>query len=302
MSDYHESVLLQEAIGELKVKPGGEYIDATLGGGGHTLEILNRGGIVLGIDVDEDAIEHVRNELRIRNDELSIGKRLKLIRGNFAKIEEIAKENGFSRVDGILLDLGVSSHQLDKGDRGFSFQSDAPLDMRMDTSLGVKAQDLINGLTKGELYDLLNKYGEEEFTRPIVRNIISAREVKPIETTRELAQVIFRAYPIKYKKIHPATKTFQALRIAVNDELNSLKTALPQAIDLLESKGRESKGRLVVITFHSLEDKIVKKAFLDFESNNLGRVMYKKPIEPSDSEKNINNRSRSAKMRVFEKN
>src|SRR5258706_10650780 len=243
MSDYHESVLLQEAIGELKVKPGGEYIDATLGGGGHTLEILNRGGIVLGIDVDEDAIEHVRNELRIRNDELSIGKRLKLIRGNFAKIEEIAKENGFSRVDGILLDLGVSSHQLDKGDRGFSFQSDAPLDMRMDTSLGVKAQDLINGLTKGELYDLLNKYGEEEFTRPIVRNIISAREVKPIETTRELAQVIFRAYPIKYKKIHPATKTFQALRIAVNDELNSLKTALPQAIDLLESK-----GRLVVIT------------------------------------------------------
>ena len=297
MSDYHESVLLHEAIGELHVEPGGKYIDATLGGGGHTLEIVKRGGIVLGIDADEDAIEHVEKRFKIQDLGFKIGEQLRLVRGNFVKIGEIARANGFSHIDGILLDLGVSSYQLDTGDRGFSFQKDAPLDMRMDISLGVKAQDLINGLTKGELYELLDKYGEEEFARPIVRSIVSARDIKPIQTTRELAEIIIKGYPIKHKKIHPATKTFQALRIAVNDELNSLRDALPQALELIKSK-----GRLVIITFHSLEDRIVKKEFLDFESHNLGRVIYKKPIEPTEEEKVLNKRSRSAKMRVFEKN
>jgi len=289
MSDYHKSVLLTETIDQLNVEFGKRYIDGTLGGGGHTSAILDRGGEVLGIDFDEDALDYVKKELGNE-------KKLILARGNFKDIDIIAKENGFEKVAGVLFDLGVSSHHFDDAERGFSFLYDATLDMRMDRNLSVKAKDLVNGLTKGELYELFYKYGEERFARPISEGIVSARKVKPIETTATLAEIIKNAVRVTKPGIHPATQSFQALRIAVNDELNSLRQALPKAVELLESR-----GRLAVISFHSLEDRIVKKYFLEFEEKGLGKNITKKPIVPSEKEININNRARSAKLRVFEK-
>lgn len=287
MSNYHVSVLLQEALHALQIKPEGKYIDATLGAGGHSKEIAQQGGIVLGIDQDEEA--------RAESAKNVAGLHVTIVEGNFSRIQEIAENNKFTNVDGILFDLGVSSHQLDTNVRGFSFLSEGPLDMRMDAGQTVTAADLVNGLHKGELSDLFTKYGEEVFARRIADAIVVHRAQKPITTTKELADLIAKSVP-KIGKIHPATKVFQALRIAVNDELHVVEDALPQALSLLKSG-----GRVVVISFHSLEDRIVKKTFEEFAEKGLGKIITKKPIVPTDEEMMRNRRSRSAKMRVFEK-
>ncbi len=296
MSEYHVSVLLQETIEGLDVGLGKKYIDATLGGGGHTGEIIRKGGNVLGIDQDEDALEYVANKFRVQSSEFRIEEKLVLARGNFAKIDAIAKEHGFTQVDGVLFDLGISSHHVDSHERGFSFLRNAPLDMRMDTSLAVTAGDLINGLTKSELQELFVKYGEETHAKKVAEAIVFARESKKIETTGELAAIVKRGYPPGFYKIHPATKVFQALRIAVNDELNSIKEALPKAFGLLKSG-----GRIAVISFHSLEDRIVKQTFQQLLVEGKGRLITEKPIVPSEKEVEANRRSRSAKLRIIEK-
>ena len=292
MNNYHRSVLLSEAIDLLQIRSGEKYIDGTLGGGGHTGQILERGGRVLGIDADNDALEFVKENFQfpISNFQLTLAK------GNFKDIDQIAKEKGFTDVAGVILDLGVSSHQFDEGSRGFSFQKEAPLDMRMDQALSVKAADLVNILTKGELYELFTKLGEERFARPIVDSIISARRKERIETTKKLADIVTHAVPKGQKNIHPATRVFQALRIAVNDELNNLREVLPKSVELLAKE-----GRLAVISFHSLEDRIVKHAFKDFAEKGLGKIITKKPVIPGDAEIGQNSRARSAKLRVFEK-
>jgi len=289
MNDFHIGVLLQEAVDYLNVKPHQKYIDATIGGGGHSFEILKRGGNVLGIDMDQEAIDYV--EARIKKESLI------LVRGNFKDIKQIAKDHGFAKVAGIIFDLGVSNHQLETSERGFSFQKDAPLDMRMDKNLAVTAADLVNSLTKGELYELFTKFGEEIFSRAISSAIVRARQLKKIETTGELANIVSSAVSNRGNKgIHPGTKVFQSLRIVVNDEINNLKQALPQAVSLLESH-----GRLVVIAFHSLEDRIVKHTFAAWQKEKKGIILTKKPLTPEEKEINENRRSRSAKLRVFEK-
>lgn len=297
MSDYHKSVLLKEAIDWLNIKKEGRYIDGTLGGGGHTQRILESGGKVLGIDVDQEAIHYVASS--VKRLASSLREKLILARGNFKDIDKIAKQNGFDKVDGILLDLGVSSYQLDTPNRGFSFRFDAPIDMRMDNNLSVLAMDLINGLTKGELYELFTKFGEEVNAHAIVNSIIKSRRVKPIATTMQLAELVKGVAGKKNSRIgiHPATKVFQALRIAVNDELNNLEIALPKAVELLQKD-----GRLVVLSFHSLEDRIVKNSFEEFEKKNLGEILTKKPIVPTMNEVFENKRSRSVKLRAFLKN
>lgn len=298
MNDYHESVLKDEVDTFLSVTPSEKYIDTTLGGGGHAERILELGGIALGIDIDQDAIDYVEKKFKVKSSKLKIWERLTLVRGNFRDIDTIAKEYGFTEVAGILFDLGVSSHQFDTGERGFSFLKDSELDMRMDKSGSfgeVKAKDLINGLRQNELADLIYRFGEEYFSRHIAQEIVKARAKKPIETTRELARIIEQKYP-KKGEIHPATKVFQALRIAVNDELASLEEALPKAVELLQEN-----GRLLVISFHSLEDRIVKDTFKQFEKKGIGRIITKKPIGATDEEIKCNRRSRSAKLRVFEK-
>ncbi len=295
MKNYHIPVLLDEVIGFLQVKKGNKYIDATLGGGGHTKEILRLGGKVLGIDVDEDAINFAKK--RFLNN-----KNFEYKRGNFKDIEKAAHLKGFDKVSGIIFDLGLSSYQIDKGEKGFSFLKSGPLDMRMDKSLNVKAKDLINILTKGELYEIFNKFGQERNAWAISNAIISARRIKPIETTDELGEVIGKAYGIKgevsdFKKNELYKRVFQALRVAVNSELENLREGLKKGISLLE-RG----GRIAVISFHSLEDKIVKEEFRKFEEENLGRVLTEKPILPKEEEIERNTRSKSAKLRVFEIN
>ncbi len=296
MSDYHKTVLLSEAIDNLNVSAGEKYIDATVGGGGHTREILKRGGIVLGIDADEEAIEYADKDLRLKIKGLSIGKNLILAKGNFKDIDRIAKDNGLGLVRGIIFDLGVSSYQLDTPTRGFSFQSNGPLDMRMDKDLSVKARDLVNSLTKRELIELFTRLGEEYKAPVIAEEIIKARANEPIVTTLELVEIVKKAVPNYSYKINPATKVFQALRIAINDEINNLKESLPKALKLLDKS-----GRLVVISFHSLEDRIVKNLFREWEQMGLGKIVIKKPITPRAQEIEENRRSRSAKLRVFEK-
>lgn len=291
MNEYHVSVLLQEAISALQITKGGKYIDATLGAGGHSKEILEKGGVVLGIDQDDEALQEVEKNLA---QYIQKGQ-LKIVKGNFSRLSEIAQQQGLEKVQGILFDIGVSSHQLDTNDRGFSFMSNGPLDMRMDNTLGVRAADLVNGLTKGELIELFTKYGEEPFAKKIAEALTKARLTNPIRTTTELADIIIRNVP-KTGKIHPATKVFQALRIAVNDELHSLEQGLRQAVDLLDAK-----GRLVIITFHSLEDRIAKRLFEEFQEKQMGHIMTNKPIVPTDKEIIENRRARSAKMRIFEK-
>lgn len=298
MNDYHVSVLLKEAVELLQVKKNGKYIDATLGGGGYTKAILERDGLVLGIDLDQEALDFINQNQtsNIKNQKLI------LAQGNFKDIARIAHLNGFNKVDGIIYDLGVSSHQIDSGERGFSYLKDGTLDMRMDKTSPVKASDLVNILTKGELYELFSKLGQERRARAISDRITRARRIKAIQTTGELLEVIREAYGLRSKTLSPFVKAaiskrvFQALRMAVNTELENLKESLPQAIDLLE-KG----GRIVTITFHSLEDRIVKHSFLEFEKNQLGRVITKKPMVPSEEEIRRNRRSASAKLRVFEK-
>lgn len=292
MNKYHTSVLLQETIENLQVREGKQYIDGTLGGGGHTGEILKRGGRVLGIDMDDDALGFVQENLA---SEIKAGK-LILAKGNFKDIDKIAAEHEFTDVAGILFDLGVSSHHFDTPERGFSVQKMGPLDMRMDRNLAVKAKDLINILTKGELYELFTKLGEEHFARAISDSIVSSRQIKPIETTTELVAIVARSVPKRQGMIHPATKVFQALRIAVNDELNNIREGLPKAVGILKAS-----GRLAVISFHSLEDRIIKNSFLAFQEKGMGTIVTKKPIVPTREEIRNNKRSRSSKLRVFEK-
>ncbi len=297
MSSFHTPVLLKEVIEFIRVEEGKHYIDATVGGGGYTQEILRRGGIVLGIDVDQDAIEHVSGRWKVESRSWNIKEdNLRIIRGNFRNIGDIARFHGFAKVSGIVFDLGVSSYQLEKVERGFSFQREGPLDMRMDHELAVKAGDLINILTKGEMYELFRQLGEERYAYAISESIIRARKIKPITTTTELANVVASAVPVKRGSIHQATKAFQALRIAVNDELNNIQEALPQAVGLLENN-----GHLVVVSFHSLEDRIVKNMFKEFKTQGKGSILTKKPVSPSFEEIEKNNRARSAKLRVFEK-
>lgn len=293
MAEYHIPVLLQEAIDGLDVKPDNQYIDTTIGGGGHTREILNKKGKVLGIDTDPEALEYVGEnfQLPISNNQL------KLAHGNFAHLKEIAQQNGLTKTAGILFDLGVSSHELEKEERGFSFNTDAALDMRMDPALKVTAADLVNGLNEGELYELFNKYGEEFHSRAIARAIVRARTLKPIKTCNELAGIILRVRGrARGDRTHPATRVFQALRIAVNDELNSLKDALPQALEILDKK-----GRLVILSFHSLEDRIVKNFFKEQKKLGILNILTKKPIVPGEEEIEENPRARSAKLRIAEK-
>lgn len=289
MSQSHISVLKSESIAGLNIEPGEWYIDATLGAGGHTKAILELGGKVVGIDQDEVAINMVKQD--VSSDQLVI------VKDNFNHLAAIAENLHLESVGGILFDLGVSSMQLDTGDRGFSFMADAPLDMRMSSELAVTAKDLINGLGKKELYDLFTKYAGEERARPIVAAILVARRIKPIQTTRELADIISRVYKGKHGRLHPATKVFQALRIAVNDELNSLKEALPQALTLLKPY-----GRIVVISFHEGEDRIVKETFSTWESEGKVTQLTDKPITPSQQELDHNIRARSAKLRIARKN
>ncbi len=289
--NYHKAVLLDEAIEALKVEANKKYIDATLGGGGHTSEILKKGGLVLAIDQDVDAIAHVSNS-NINTNKLEFGY------GNFRNIDELAAEKGFKNVSGILFDLGVSSHQLDEGERGFSYLKSGPLDMRMDQRLGVKAADLVNALGKAELIDIFRELGEERRARAVVDLIIKRRKIAPFKTTDDLALTLATAYGFKnvdeFAKATSSKRVFQALRIQVNDELGSVKEALPKALSLLEEG-----GRLVVITFHSLEDRIVKHEFDAFEKEGKGKVITKKPILPSHEEMKVNSRSKSAKMRIF---
>jgi len=304
MDDYHKSVFLTEIIDLLQIKKGSKYIDATLGGGGHTLEILKRGGFVLGIDLDDDALEHVRKQWEQISGNLDINQEnLTLAKGNFRNLAEIARLNKFTDVSGVIYDLGVSSHQIDEPERGFSFLKQGPLDMRMDKQNPVKASDLVNILAKGELYDIIFNLGQERRARSISDSIIRSRRVRPVQTTQDLTEIIQEGYGIRkgeisaFAKANISKRTFQALRMAVNSELDNLDQTLPQGLEILE-KG----GRILTITFHSLEDRIVKFAFKDFAEKNLGRIITKKPLMPTEKEMSENSRSRSAKLRVFEKN
>lgn len=290
---HHEPVLLREVLENLNIQTGKWYLDCTLGDGGHSIGILKRGGNVVGLDVDPEALERARERLEELGGIEELG-RYELIQGNFRDLKILVGKRKFA---GVLFDLGASSLQFQDPARGFSFVNEGPLDMRMDPSLEVKALDLINALNKGELYELFNKLGEEKFARRIVDALVRAREMKGIRTTKDLADLVVQVYRqagIKKSKIHPATRIFQALRIAVNDELNALQEALPQALELLEKN-----GKILVISFHSLEDRIVKNQFKDWETKGFGKVATKKTIVPSDFEINNNPRSRSAKLRVF---
>ncbi len=299
---YHQPVLLNEVMEGLKVRAGGRYIDATVGDGGHTMEMLKRGAIVLGIDRDGEAIERTRQRFET---EIEKG-RLILMKSNFDKLNEIvmsfapdfANFDGAKPVnrefDGILFDLGLRSGQLEDEGRGFSFQRDEPLDMRMDPELAVTAADLVNGLGKKELFELFVKLGQVERAKAVAEQIVRGRREKPIKTTAELAGLIESASP-RRGHLHPATKAFMALRMAVNDELGSLERALPQAVGLLVSG-----GRLAVISFHEGEDRIVKRFFRRSGSSSLAKFaeVNKKPIGATAEEITMNPRARSAKLRI----
>jgi len=309
MSFEHKSVLLEETIENLNIKPNGIYVDGTLGGGGHSYEIIKRlqSGRLIGIDQDEAAIKAARERLTAFQDKVTI------IRSNFSEMRRVLGEIGIEHVDGILLDLGVSSYQLDTPDRGFSYKEDAPLDMRMDTRNTKTAKDIVNNYSEMDLYRVIRDYGEDNFAKNIAKHIVRMREEKPLETTFELIEAIKAAIPMKLRvnKGHPAKKTFQAIRIELNRELEVLKDTLQDMIELLTPD-----GRLCIITFHSLEDRIVKSCFRTNENpctcpSNFpicvcgkipkGKVITRKPILPSEEEIEINKRSKSAKLRVFEK-
>lgn len=306
MSFTHIPVLLHETIDGLNIKENGIYVDGTAGGGGHSSEILSHlnGGKLISIDQDPDAIKHIRE--RFKDNHNSI-----IVKGNFGNMKELLNSRGIYCVDGVMLDIGVSSHQLDTSQRGFSFHEDAPLDMRMSQS-GLSAADLVNTLEYKELARIISQYGEEKYASSIAKNIVNTRQEYKIETTLQLAEIIKNSVPQKVRREgHPARKTFQALRIAVNRELEVLENGLNDAFELL-SKG----GRLAVITFHSLEDRIVKQKMAswctgctcpkDFPVCVCGnkpkaKLVNRKPITASESELEINVRARSAKLRVCEK-
>lgn len=310
MDFHHISVLLNETIDSLNIKENGIYVDGTLGGGGHSLEIVKRlgnSGRLIGLDQDDAAITAASERLKDYKEKIT------LVRTNYSNIEDTLKSLNIDFVDGIVLDLGVSSHQLDTPTRGFSYMEDAPLDMRMDRRSEQTAKSIVNTKSKEELARIFKLYGEERFANQIAKKIEIRRKEKPIETTYELNAVIKDAIPSKYLKNvgHPSKRVFQAIRIELNDELNVLEKVLPKMINLLKPK-----GRLSIITFHSLEDRIVKNIFKESEkpctcpSNfpicvcgkvSLGKVITNKPILPSEIEIEKNRRSKSAKLRVFEK-
>ncbi len=307
MDFHHVSVLLEESIEGLNIKPDGIYIDGTAGGAGHSREIAKRltTGRLIALDKDPDAVT-------IATERLSEFPCATVVHSDFAEIPAVLDRLGIEKVDGVLLDLGVSSHQLDDAERGFSYHNEAPLDMRMSRE-GLSAYDLVNNASGAELAKILYDYGEEKFTPRIVNAIVDARKIKPIETTTELAEIVRNAVPAAVRREggHPARKTFQAIRIAVNGELDKLSEALDGAFDRLASG-----GRFAIITFHSLEDRMVKKAFAEYTKGCIcppefpicvcgrkprGKLVNKKPIEPSAEELEYNHRSRSAKLRVIEK-
>lgn len=310
MEFVHKSVLLSETVDSLNVQPGGIYVDGTLGGGGHAYEVCKRlkgQGRFIGIDQDEEAI----NAASLRLAEF--GDMVTIVRSNYASIEEILKSLNIEKVNGIMLDLGVSSHQLDTPERGFSYMADAPLDMRMDVRNELTAKDIVNNYDEMELFKIIRDYGEDKFAKNIAKHIAKERKIKPIETTKELTDIIKAAIPAKVRMNggHPAKKTFQAIRIELNKELEVLNNSIDTMIDFLDDKGRFS-----IITFHSLEDRIVKVRFKNNENpcicpsdfpvcvcgkKSKGKVITRKPIVPSDEELNDNSRSKSSKLRVFEK-
>lgn len=310
MAFVHKSVLLDETVSSLRVRPGGAYVDGTLGGGGHSLEIAKRmagQGRLIGIDRDEAAIEAAGERLR------DMGELVTIVRGNFDRMPSIVQALGIQRVNGIILDLGVSSYQLDTADRGFSYMQDAPLDMRMDQREKRTAGDIVNGYSEHELFRIIRDYGEERFAQNIAKHIVAERERKRIETTGELASIIRASIPKKVQATggHPAKRTFQAIRIELNGELTALEDSLDGMIDLLDDG-----GRIAVITFHSLEDRIVKAAFRRNENpctcppdfpvcvcgkKPKGFVVTRKPVIPSEEETAENPRAKSAKLRVFER-
>ena len=309
MEFKHKSVLLNETIDGLNIKPDGIYVDGTLGGGGHAYEVCRRlgeKGSIVGIDQDAAAIEAASARLK------GFGEKVTIVRSNYCDMKSKLHELGIDKVDGIVLDLGVSSYQLDTAERGFSYREDAPLDMRMDTRQKMTAIDIVNDYTEADLYRVIRDYGEDKFAKNIAKHIVQARAVKPVETTAELSEIIRASIPMKFQKKsgHPAKRTFQAIRIELNRELDVLRDSLDDMIDLLNPG-----GRFCIITFHSLEDRIVKSAFRKNENpctcppdfpvcvcgkKSKGSIITKKPILPSEEELEYNSRSKSAKLRIFE--
>ena len=300
MEFKHKSVLLNETIDGLNIKPDGIYVDGTLGGGGHAYEVCRRlgeKGSIVGIDQDAAAIEAASARLK------DFGEKVTIVRSNYCDMKSKLHELGIDKVDGIVLDLGVSSYQLDTAERGFSYREDAPLDMRMDTRQKMTARDIVNDYTEADLYRVIRDYGEDKFAKNIAKHIVQARAVKPVETTAELSEIIRASIPMKFQKKsgHPAKRTFQAIRIELNRELDVLRDSLDDMIDLLNPG-----GRLCIITFHSLEDRIVKSAFRKNENpctcppdfpvcvcgkKSKGSIITKKPILPSEEELEYNSRS-----------
>ena len=310
MEFRHKSVLLEESIDALQIKPDGIYVDGTLGGGGHSYEIcthLSDKGRLIGIDQDEAAIEAATRRLERFKDRVTI------VRSNYCNIKRELDRLGIASVDGVILDLGVSSYQLDEASRGFTYREDAPLDMRMDQRQTLSAKEVVNEYSEMELYHIIRDYGEEKFAKNIAKHIVSARNQKALETTGELIHVIKAAIPAKVRAVggHPAKRTFQAIRIEVNRELEVLENSLGDMIDLLNDG-----GRICVITFHSLEDRIVKSKFRECENpctcpkefpvcvcgkKSKGKVITRKPVIPSQEELEDNSRAKSSKLRVFER-
>ena len=310
MEFRHKSVLLEESIEALHIRPDGIYVDGTLGGGGHSYEICRRlsdRGRLIGIDQDAAAIAAATKRLDEFKDRVTI------VRSNYCDMKKELGKLGITSVDGVILDLGVSSYQLDEAERGFTYREDAPLDMRMDQRQTLSAKEVVNDYSEMELYHIIRDYGEERFAKNIAKHIVSARKEKQLETTGELIHVIKAAIPAKARATggHPAKRTFQAIRIEVNRELYVLDHSLGDMIDLLNDK-----GRICVITFHSLEDRIVKNKFRESENpctcpkefpvcicgkKPKGRVITRKPIVPSEEELEENTRSKSSKLRVFER-
>ncbi len=309
MDFNHKPVLLDEVIRGLQVKPDGVYVDGTLGGAGHASEVckyLGESGRLIGIDQDEDAIAASRERLK------PYGGKVTIVRSNYADMGQVLKEMGIICVDGIILDLGVSSFQLDTAERGFSYRYDAPLDMRMDNRQELTAATVVNEYSESELYHLIRNYGEDKFAKNIAKNIVIERQKEAIQTTGRLAHIIDYSIPARMKKQggHPAKRTFQAIRIEVNRELEVLENNIKNMIDLLKPG-----GRFCVITFHSLEDRIVKRAFKEAQDpcicppdfpvcvcgrESRGRLAVRKPILPSPGEMEENPRAKSAKLRIFE--
>lgn len=310
MEFKHKSVLLYETVDELNIKPDGIYVDGTLGGGGHSYEIagrLSEGGRLIGIDQDEDAIKAASKRLEPYMDRVTI------VRNNYCNMDKVLDELGIDKVDGIMLDLGVSSYQLDAADRGFTYNVDTALDMRMDQRQEITAKDIVNEYSEFDLYRIIRDYGEDRFAKNIAKHIVAARQEKPIETTFELNDIIKAAIPMKVRATggHPSKRTYQAIRIELNKELEVLENSIDMMIDRLKPE-----GRLCIITFHSLEDRIVKTGFRNNENPCTcppsfpacvcgkvpkGRVITRKPVVPTDEEINENSRSKSSKLRVFER-